>query len=86
MNLRKAAEGKSCILCGAEDGTVVLAHLRVGLNGGLGKKPPDHHGIEACFSCHSYIDGEGRSDHKLQLIGYLKQIDRWLAEKRLVLT
>lgn len=85
-NLRQAAKGQTCTVCGRDSETVVLAHLRVGLNGGMGIKPPDHHAVYACADCHRYMDGPGRADHKTQLIAHLRQIDRWLAEGRLVLT
>jgi len=80
VNLRKVAKGKNCSVCGADDGTIVLAHLRLGFNSGVGIKPPDHHAMYACFSCHSYIDGEGRGDYKIMLGGYLRQIDKWTEE------
>lgn len=84
--LRKSAQGQACSICGTENGTTVLAHLRVGGNAGVGMKPPDWHALYACHSCHTYIDGEGRGDYKIQLIGYLRQIDRWLADGRLTFT
>ena len=52
MNLRKAAEGQPCILCG-DTATTVLHHVRSGGNGGMGKKPPDEHGIEVCRLHHA---------------------------------
>ena len=86
MNLRKSAQGQACSICGTDGETTVLAHLRVGGNAGVGIKPPDHHALYACHGCHTYIDGEGRGDYKIQLIGYLRQIDKWLAEGKLRFT
>lgn len=78
-DLRKAAKGKPCVICGQNDGTTVLHHIRTG-HGGMGCKPPDHHGIAVCRSCHEYLHDGGISDHKTVLIAYLRQIDRWLAD------
>lgn len=84
LNLRKHANGLACIMCGKNDGSTVLHHLRVG-NPGMGKKPPDHHGIEVCAGCHDFCHHEGIANHHLQLISYLRQIDRWLADGTLKL-
>ena len=60
MNLRKAAEGQSCIRCGASDGTVVGAHYtgirRGAYGGGLGKKTHDICLAHLCFKCHTDMD------------------------------
>lgn len=72
-------------MCGKNDGTTVLHHLRVGTVG-MGKKPPDYHGVNVCFGCQDFFHHEGISNHKLQLIAYLRQIDQWLADGLLVLT
>lgn len=78
VNLRKAAEGQPCIMCGANDGSTVLHHLRLG-NVGMGKKPADHYGIELCADCHRYVHNHGISDYKAMLIAHLRQVDRWIA-------
>lgn len=84
MNLRKLAEGQRCVMCGAT-GTTVLHHIRLGGNAGMGQKPPDWQGVNLCHPCHDYAHHEGRADHKLMLIAYLRQVERWLADGVLVL-
>lgn len=58
---RKAAAGKPCDLmlpgvCSHDWTTTVLAHVRRKWNAGVGMKPPDEHGIYACFECHRVLD------------------------------
>lgn len=77
MNLRQAAEGQPCILCGSV-GTTVLHHVRSGGNGGMGKKPPDEHGIEVCAEHHAYFHADGIADYRLALIAYQRQVSSWL--------
>ena len=62
MNLRKLAKGKDCQVriigvCNFDPETTVLAHIRRGGVGGMGKKPSDLCAVWACSSCHDYIDG-----------------------------
>ena len=83
-DLRQAARDQSCILCGSV-GTTVLHHLRVDLVG-IGRKCADVRGLEVCAGCHRYLHGEGIADHRLMLIGHLRQIDRWLCDGRLKLS
>lgn len=78
IDLRKSAKGKPCVVCGQNDGTTVLHHIRVGQNGGTGLKPPDTHGIAVCSGCHAYFHGDGIKDYKTMLIAYLRQVDRWV--------
>lgn len=58
--LRKSAKGQPCVRCGADDGTVVLAHytgLRQHQYGkGRGIKCSDHMGAHLCHSCHLHFD------------------------------
>ena len=60
MNLRKQAEGKSCVRCGADDATVVLCHYfgprRDAYGGGMGIKGSDAVAAELCSGCHRYMD------------------------------
>lgn len=77
MNLRKAADGQSCVMCGVSDNTICLHHIRTG-HLGIGKKPKDHRGIDLCASCHAYVHGDGIHDYKAVLIAHLRQIDRWI--------
>lgn len=76
-SLRKAAEGQPCIICG-DTATTSLHHIRVGQNGGMGKKPPDIHGIEVCAKDHAYFHTEGINDYKQMLISYQRQVERWV--------
>lgn len=59
MNLRKLAEGQTCIRCGATEG-VVLCHYtgvrRLAYGGGLGIKVEDAAGAHFCQGCHLYMD------------------------------
>lgn len=66
MNLRNLAKGKHCQLrlheddgtpiCNFDSSTTVLCHIRAGLVGGIGRKPPDLVGLWACSKCHDVID------------------------------
>lgn len=63
-NLRKAAEGKGCIVrlplqTNHDPATVVLAHVKAGWFG-MSIKPPDVLGVRACFDCHNEIDRRTR--------------------------
>lgn len=78
IDLRKAAKGKPCVICGQNDGTTVLHHIRTG-HMSIGSKPPDSHGIEVCSTCHRYCHEGGISDYKTMLIAHLRQVDRWIA-------
>lgn len=80
MNLRKAAAGQPCTVCGVNDGTSVLHHIRVG-NVGIGRKSPDRYGITVCAACHRYFHSAGIADHKAMLIAHLRQVDRWIEAK-----
>ena len=84
-SLRKAAKDQPCTMCGADDGTSVLHHVRVG-NVGMGTKPPDWLGMVLCAGCHRYVHHEGIADHKTQLLAYQRQITRWLADGRVALS
>ena len=63
--LRDSARGQSCTLrlpgCGHDDGTVVLAHLPVGMRG-VGIKTPDLFAIHACDACHARLDGRIKAE------------------------
>ena len=58
--LRQAANGQSCIKCGNNDGTVVLAHYSgTGshkFGKGAGQKAEDIFGAHLCYACHNYFD------------------------------
>ena len=63
--LREAARDQSCVRCGKEDGTVVLAHYtgarRLELGGGFGCKVHDLAGAHLCADCHRVMDTTSRS-------------------------
>ena len=49
----RAADGESCTVCDARDGTVVFSHLNENFAGkGMGQKADDIAGFFACFRCH----------------------------------
>ena len=62
--LRTAARDQRCVRCGAQDGTVVLAHYfgprRHSYGGGLSHKGHDAVGAWLCASCHHHMDTAGR--------------------------
>lgn len=64
MNLRQLANGESCVRCGAQDGTVVLAHYfgvrRHSYGGGMGHKGHDAVGAYLCSRCHTEMDTASR--------------------------
>ena len=43
----------ACEACGADDGTIVAAHIRAGNEGGVGMKPSDDLVFGLCHSCHA---------------------------------
>jgi hypothetical protein len=56
--LRKAARDQSCVNCGAEDGTTVMAHLAwPGIaERGMGHKCHDFWSAHLCHRCHTAAD------------------------------
>jgi ribosomal protein L31 len=83
--LRQAAYGQSCIACGADDGTVVLAHRNEGKASML--KVDDFLALDLCLKCHSAYD-QGRDMTQAERRAffnehYPKQIARWV-ERELV--
>ena len=58
--MRKAADGQSCVRCGANDGTTVFAHYSGGyslrLGNGMGTKSDDLLGADLCHQCHTRFD------------------------------
>ena len=70
--LREAARDQSCVRCGAEDGTVVLAHYfgprRHDYGGGMSRKGSDLIGAHLCANCHTYMDSKSRDkDNRWEL-------------------
>lgn len=58
--LRRAAQGQSCVRCGVDNGTTVLAHIggpRAHLYGrGMGHKGHDAIAAWLCRDCHEWMD------------------------------
>jgi hypothetical protein len=51
------AEGQRCVMCGADDGTVVAAHSNLGEHGkGMGLKAHDGMHAWLCYACHTEYD------------------------------
>jgi len=77
--LRRLAKGQSCVMCGADDGTIVLAHLPY-RNSGMGMKAPDVCGAHLCFRCHNEADGPRRMDHEWRFLALSRTLERlWKA-------
>jgi len=66
--LRDSANGQSCVACGINDGTVVLAHYfgprRHAYGGGMGHKGNDAVAALLCMRCHHRMDTESRDKLK----------------------
>lgn len=78
--LRQGACGQSCIACGADDGTIVLAHRNEGKASML--KVDDFLALELCLRCHANYD-QGRDMTQAERRAffnehYPKQIRRWV--------
>lgn len=48
----RSFKGRECEACGALDATVVGAHVREGMEGGMGLKPGDALVVALCAGCH----------------------------------
>jgi hypothetical protein len=63
--LRALARDQTCVSCGANDGTVVLAHYfgprRHAYGGGMGIKGHDLVGAHLCERCHRHMDTLSRN-------------------------
>lgn len=44
---------RACDACGAQDQTIVAAHIRTGQQAGMGRKPEDWKVFGLCRACHS---------------------------------
>ena len=77
MNLRAAARDQSCVRCGRQDGTVVLAHYfgprRHEYGGGMSHKGHDAVGAHLCATCHTTMDTLSRN-----------KADRWLVSEEML--
>lgn len=65
----KSFRDAACYACGAQDGTVVAAHIRHGLAGGIGMKPDDSLTLPLCGGCHAL---QGASEVKFWGLIYRK--------------
>lgn len=55
--LLELAKGQRCVMCGADDGTVVSAHSNLSEHGkGMGIKADDSMVAWLCHRCHSNLD------------------------------
>lgn len=86
--LRAAARDESCIACGCQDGTVVLAHRNEGK--GMGLKAPDFWALDLCHRCHFQYDvGKGmcREEKRAWFNAvYPRQVERWVRKGLLVIS
>lgn len=83
--LREAARGQACVRCSAQDGTVVLAHLPMADEFGMGYKTHDWLGAHLCRACHDYVDGpEGRADAELRHRLLVRTLKRLFAQGMVV--
>ena len=64
--LRESAKHEVCIMCQANDGTVIWAHSNMQRHGkGLGIKAHDLFGAYLCHKCHhEYDNGQESSESK----------------------
>ena len=67
MKLRKAAQGRECMvrlpgICNHNPETTVLAHVRLAGVSGMGIKADDLLGAWCCSACHDAIDRRSNMD------------------------
>lgn len=48
----------ACVMCDAE-APIEVAHVRLGTDGGMGKKPSDYYTVALCKDCHARQHSEG---------------------------
>ena len=81
-----AARGETCVLCGADDGTIVAAHLPgsiYGMDAGMGEKCADFCVAHLCSQCHSRMDTEWRRDTQIRMKALCLTLERLFANGRL---
>ena len=65
------AEGQRCVMCGADDNTVVAAHSNLGEHGkGMGLKAHDGMHAWLCYSCHAEYD-QGNKMNRVERRDYI---------------
>ena len=77
-HLQRMANGQSCIACGAEDGTIVLAHRNEHKARASGI---DIWALELCYRCHAeYDQGKMSKEEKRRFFNdfYPQQVLRWI--------
>ena len=66
--LLKLAKGQRCVMCMADDGTIVAAHSNLQEHGkGMGLKAKDEHGAYGCSECHATYDRQKKRPEHLSL-------------------
>lgn len=88
-SLRELAEGQPCYLrlpgCSHDPEQTVLAHIRRGSVGGMGRKPPDVCAVPLDSYCHDVVDGRiktglARTEIDAELLRAQNQWLAWLFE------
>jgi hypothetical protein len=89
MNLRKAAQGRPCMvrlpdICNHNPETTVLAHIRMAGISGMGIKADDLLGAWACSACHDAIDRRSNTDldRDYLRLAHLEGMARTIAQLR----
>ena len=86
-HLQRMAEGQSCIACGAEDGTITLAHRNEHKARASGI---DVWALELCNRCHIefYDQGKASREDKRRFFNdhYPEQVLRWISRGLLKVT
>ncbi len=78
--LRDFARGQSCVRCGADDGTIVGAHLAEQGWCGRGIKCGDDRIAHLCRRCHELLDSAGRRWWKARDMLVQKTMQRVIAD------
>jgi len=55
---RNHVRGHACVVCDAE-APIEVAHVRLGTDGGMSKKPSDYYTVSLCKDCHARQHTEG---------------------------
>ena len=89
MKLRKAAQGRECMvrlpgICNHNPETTVLAHVRLAGVSGMGIKADDLLGAWACSACHDAIDRRSNMDLDRDYVrlAHLEGVVRTIAKLR----
>ncbi len=78
QKLLDAARGQSCVLCGADDGTVVAAHYSGlysnALGKGMGQKAWDFCSAHLCHRCHTDLDSYAAGNSEERAVRFMVAI------------